>query len=252
MKKGLYFLCVCALSMMIFSEYQKNNLEADSVQTGNFSKEDQADKKIAYLSFDDGPSEITPDILDTLKKKNAKATFFLVGNEITAEREASVKRELEEGHSIGIHTFSHKKNELYCDETFFFQDFDQCRDRIREVTGITPTLHRFPWGSNNNYVCPIVDNLIQKLAAQNVKSFDWNVSGEDSLGTNVPKAVIYRNVAKDLERYDQPIILLHDSNTMKNTSAVLGEIIDLIVEKGYSFGTLDEREEYQFPKSWRK
>ena len=252
MKKGLYFLCVCALSMMIFSEYQKNNLEADSVQTGNFSKEDQADKKIAYLSFDDGPSEITPDILDTLKKKNAKATFFLVGNEITAEREAIVKRELEEGHSIGIHTFSHKKNELYCDETFFFQDFDQCRDRIREVTGITPTLHRFPWGSNNNYVCPIVDNLIQKLATQNVKSFDWNVSGEDSLGTNVPKAVIYRNVAKDLERYDQPIILLHDSNTMKNTSAVLGEIIDLIVEKGYSFGTLDEREEYQFPKSWRK
>lgn len=102
MKKGLYFLCVCALSMMIFSEYQKNNLEADSVQTGNFSKEDQADKKIAYLSFDDGPSEITPDILDTLKKKNAKATFFLVGNEITAEREAIVKRELEEGHSIGI------------------------------------------------------------------------------------------------------------------------------------------------------
>ena len=101
-------------------------------------------------------------------------------------------------------------------------------------------------------MCPIVDNLIQKLAAQNVKSFDWNVSGEDSLGTNVPKAVIYRNVAKDLERYDQPIILLHDSNTMKNTSAVLGEIIDLIVEKGYSFGTLDEREEYQFPKSWRK
>ena len=77
-----------------------------------------------------------------------------------------------------------------------------------------------------------------------------NKSG--SVGQNVPKAVIYKNVAKDLEKYDQPIILLHDSNSTKNTSEVLGEIIDLIAEKGYTFGTLDEREEYTFPQSWRK
>lgn len=252
MKKGLYFLCVCALSMIIFKEYESNNkVQLPSAAAGNFANEQAEVKKIAYLSFDDGPSEITPDILDTLKKKQAKATFFLVGNEITPEREQIVKRELEEGHSIGVHTFSHKKDELYCDEKNFFEDFNQCRDRIQEVTGISPTLHRFPWGSNNNYVCPIVDDLIGKLATQNVKSFDWNVSGEDSVGSNVPKAVIYRNVAKDLERYDQPIILLHDSNTMKNTSAVLGEIIDFIKEKGYTFGTLDEREGYTFPESWR-
>lgn len=252
MKKGLYFLCVCALSMIIFKEYESNNqAQPLSAEAGNFPGEQAEVKKIAYLTFDDGPSEITPDILDTLKKKEAKATFFLVGNEITPEREQIVRRELEEGHSIGVHTFSHKKDELYCDEKNFFEDFNQCRDRIQQVTGESPTLHRFPWGSNNNYVCPIVDDLIEKLAAQNVKSFDWNVSGEDSVGRNVPKAVIYRNIVKDLERYDQPIILLHDSNTMNNTSAVLGEIIDFIKEKGYAFGTLDQREEYTFPASWR-
>ena len=259
MRKGFYFLCVCALSMLIFSEYEKNNLQNEnerSVETaanGSAVETSQpAADKVAYLSFDDARSEFTPVILDTLKNKNVPATFFLVGNEITPEREEIVKRELAEGHRIGVHTFSHKKDELYCNEERFFEDFNMCRDRIQEVTGVAPTLHRFPWGSSNSYVCPIVDDLIQKLKEQNVMSFDWNVSGEDSVGSHVPGAVIYRNVAKDLEKHDQPIILLHDSNTMKNTAAVLGEIIDLITEKGYTFGTLDEREEYTFPASWRR
>lgn len=265
-KRVLYLLCVCALSVMIYSEYQKNNsletsVENEGVEAGAFGKnqdtpsveqgKDSTSRKIAYLTFDDGPSEVTPEILDTLKQKKVPATFFLVGNEITPERESIVKRELQEGHQVGIHTFSHKKNEMYCDEQAFFEDFNKCRERISQVTGKTPTLHRFPWGSNNNYVCPIVDDIIKKLEEQKITSFDWNVSGEDSVGRNVPKAVIYQNVAKDLEKHDQPIILLHDSNTMQNTSAVLGEIIDLIVEKGYSFATLDKREEYTFPVSWR-
>lgn len=140
---------------------------------------------------------------------------------------------------------------MYCDETNFFEDFNLCRARIHEVTGVSPVLHRFPWGSNNGYVCPIIDDIIQRLKKENITSFDWNVSGEDSVGENVPKAVIYQNVAKDLEKYDEPIILLHDSNTMQNTASVLGEIIDLISEKGYSFATLDDRKEYTFPESWR-
>lgn len=265
-KKVLYFLCVCALSMMIFSEYQNNNkLETDveyskeAVETWEITQDtssveegkNKSSGKVAYLTFDDGPSEVTPDILDTLKKKKAVATFFLIGNEITPEREAIVKRELEEGHQVGVHTFSHEKNEMYCDETVFFEDFNKCREQIQKVTGVAPTLHRFPWGSNNNYVCPIVDDLIARLQEQKVRSFDWNVSGEDSIARNVPKATIYRNVAKDLEKHEQPIILLHDSNTMQNTAAVLGEIIDLISEKGYSFSTLDKREDYMFPASWR-
>lgn len=271
MKKALYLLCMCALSMLIFSEFQRNNgkmeqSEDDVAVQSTFSEgaggeNDTKDsgsaqgvrnhEKTAYLTFDDGPSEVTPQVLDTLKKKHARATFFLVGSEITPEREEIVKRELSEGHQVGIHTFSHKKNEMYCDEKNFFEDFNLCRDRIKEVTGVSPTLHRFPWGSNNGYVCPIVDDIIEKLQKQKITSFDWNVSGEDSISQNVPKATIYHNVAKDLERYDEPIILLHDSNTMKNTSEVLGEILDLIVEKGYSFGTLDEREGYTFPESWR-
>lgn len=270
LKKGLYFICTCVLSIIMFTEFQKNmpdilkkedvTLARDSAENKNGGQktdqkpeqEEEQEKKVAYLTFDDGPSEITPDILDTLKKKSAKATFFLVGNEITSEREDIVKRELEEGHSVGVHTYCHKKNEMYCDEKRFFEDFEMCRNRIKEVTGLDPTLHRFPWGSNNNYVCPIVDDIVERLKKEKIVSFDWNVSGEDSVRRNVPKATIYRNVAKDLEKYNDPIILLHDSNTMDNTAAVLGEILDLIQEKGYSFGTLDERDEYMFPEEWRR
>lgn len=252
---------------MMVSEFTKNMQEGRGEETGteanqvlpqNTGQEDEKEKKatttdkVAYLTFDDGPSEVTPDVLDTLKSKNVKATFFLVGGEITGEREEIVKREQAEGHSIGIHTYSHKKNEMYCDEKTFFEDFNQCSDRIKEVTGVVPKLHRFPWGSNNRYVCPIVDDIVEKLQKIKVTSFDWNVSGEDSVGQNIPKAVIYRNVAKDLEKYNDPIILLHDSNTMQNTAAVLGEIIDMIAEKGYSFGTLEDRSEYMFPEEWRR
>lgn len=268
LKKVLYFIGICLLSVMVVSELSKNRQETgreDVTETGaelaekedvkhdeKNEKKEGATEKIAYLTFDDGPSEVTPEVLDTLKKKNVRATFFLIGSEITSEREEIVKREQGEGHCIGIHTYSHKRNEMYCDEKAFFEDFNQCSDRIREVTGTVPKLHRFPWGSNNRYVCPIVDDIVEKLQKIKVTSFDWNVSGEDSVGRNVPKAVIYRNVAKDLEKHDEPIILLHDSNTMQNTAAVLGEIIDMIAEKGYSFGTLAERKEYMFPEQWRR
>lgn len=254
MKKLIYLLGILLLGGIIFLEVKRNFLsDLKEKEVVNYSVSDKVElpKKIAYLTFDDGPSEVTPEILDVLKKKNVKATFFLVGNEITVEREKIVRRELEEGHSIGVHTYSHEKNKMYSDKTAFFADFDQCSQRIQEVTGVSPSLHRFPWGSNNKYVSPMVDDIMAQLKQKGVISFDWNVSGEDSVAENVPMATIYHNVAKDLEKKNNPIILLHDSNTTKNTAIVLGEIIDMISEKGYEFGTLDNRAEYTFPASWR-
>ncbi|MCH5252967.1 MAG: hypothetical protein J1F22_08340, partial [Lachnospiraceae bacterium] len=104
---------------------------------------------------------------------------------------------------------------------------------------------------NNNRVSYYVDSLIEELKGRGVRSFDWNVSGEDSLSLNVSQETIYQNVVKDLTRYRQPIILLHDSATTKNTAAVLGRIIDYIRDEGYEFDTLKNREEYMFPSSWR-
>lgn len=241
---------------MAFFEIRHNS--EDYVATARFAAQVEKEnrqaaekKKTAYLTFDDGPSDNTRKILEVLKEKKAVATFFLIGKEITPEREDIVKQTVKQGNAVGVHTYCHEKNKLYCNAESFFDDFNMASDSIKKVTGKKPVLHRFPWGSNNGYVCSYVDSLHEKLQEEGIKSFDWNVSGEDSIGGTVAQSTIFQNVKKDLTRYDEPIILLHDSATMDNTAAVLGQIIDYIRSQGYEFATLEKREEYMFPASWR-
>lgn len=241
---------------MAFFEIRHNS--EDYVATARFAAQVEKEnrqaaekKKTAYLTFDDGPSDNTRKILEVLKEKKAVATFFLIGKEITPEREDIVKQTVKQGNAVGVHTYCHEKNKLYCNAESFFDDFNKASDSIKKVTGKEPVLHRFPWGSNNGYVCSYVDSLHEKLQEEGIKSYDWNVSGEDSIGGTVAQSTIFQNVKKDLTRYDEPIILLHDSATMDNTAAVLDQIIDYIRSQGYEFATLEKREEYLFPASWR-
>ena len=256
MRKTVYILCLCLLSTLVYCEMKYDIIgEREGVYVPTSAlvsqvKEENAEKT-AYLSFDDGPSDNTVKILKTLREKKAVATFFLIGNEITPEREEIVKETVKEGNAVGIHTYCHEKDKLYGSEESFFEDFKMAAEAIRKITGKSPVLHRFPWGSNNRYVSSYVDELHDRLHKMRVKSYDWNVSGEDSIGGTVPQGIIFQNVKKDLTRFRQPIILLHDSATMDNTAAVLGDIIDYIRGEGYGFATLDKREEYMFPASWR-
>ncbi len=279
MKKIVYIFCVCMLLVLIAHEIsgggvsgqtgsgryaataffesrvkQENEKNKKEQESGGDQKiqAGQAGEKIAYLTFDDGPSENTEKVLKTLKEKNAVATFFLIGKEITAEREDIVKKALEQGNAVGVHTYCHEQSVIYSNKEAFFQDYEQAVKAIERVTGKIPDLYRFPWGSSNGYVGSYVDSLHEQLNQMGVKCFDWNVSGEDSVGRNISREVIYSNVKKDLTKYKQPIILLHDSATMDNTAAELGRIIDYISSEGYAFGTLEDREEYLFPASWRR
>lgn len=268
MKKVFYVLCalflICLSGIEIHRLYAKKAgwQEEVLVYTPQTSlcleverenqKAERQEKKTAYLTFDDGPSSNTEKNLDTLKKENVVATFFLIGNEITKERESIVKRIVEQGNAVGVHTYCHECENIYCDAAGFFTDYQKASEKIEKVIGKVPVLHRFPWGSNNGYVSSYVDELHEKLHAMGIKSFDWNVSGEDSVAKNVSQETIYENVKKDLCRFDEPIILLHDSESMKNTASVLNRIIAYIRAQGYEFSTLDKREEYLFPESYRK
>lgn len=264
MKRNLYIICVCLLSILIVAEWKENRTNKTSsggqyvptaflfqkVQQEN--QEMQEEKKIAYLTFDDGPSEVTPVVLDTLKKRGVKATFFLVGEEITKEREEIVKRTKADGHAIGVHTNTHKQNQLYSSYDGFFEDFKAAKEKIDAVTGQETVLHRFPWGSNNNYLASFYSAVKMDLEQEGIMSYDWNVSGEDSFNNGVSGSQIYQNVKKNLGKYNTPIILLHDSNMTKNTALILGDIIDMIKSEGYEFDTLDNRKEYIFPDSRKK
>ena len=150
-----------------------------------------------------------------------------------------------------MHTYCHEHNQMYASANCFYKDFRAASDCIEKIIGEKPTLHRFPWGSNNGYVKSYVDELHNQLRKEGVRSFDWNVSGEDSISPHVSQAVIFQNVKKDITRFEKPIILLHDASAMDNTAKVLPQIIDYIKEQGYRFDTLDHREEYLFPASWR-
>ncbi len=203
------------------------------------------EKKIAYLSFDDGPSHITSDILEVLDEYNAKATFFVLGCTITEEGEDCLKIMVEQGHTIGIHTYSHNYKNIYSSVEAFLDDFYQDYLLIYETTGVKVNIFRFPWGSYNSYNKNIRDELIAEMERRGFTYYDWNVSAEDSVG-NPTEYRIKHNIMKDLDKYNNPVILMHDSSVNRLTARTLPDIIDSIIEKGYDFDTLDNREPYQF------
>ncbi|MCI6190537.1 MAG: polysaccharide deacetylase family protein, partial [Clostridium sp.] len=107
-------------------------------------------EKVIYLTFDDGPGgKVTKDVLDILKSENVPATFFLIGNQIKGQEDL-VKRIDEEGHSIGLHSMSHEKGNLYSSDSNFLKEMLDSQKTIEEVVGRKVNILRFPFGSNNN------------------------------------------------------------------------------------------------------
>jgi peptidoglycan/xylan/chitin deacetylase (PgdA/CDA1 family) len=202
-------------------------------------------KKVAYLTFDDGPSENTYKVLDILEERDIKATFFIVGSAINEEREDSLERMVHEGHTIGIHTYSHMCNEIYCSVERFLDDFNIVYQQIYDITGERVNIYRFPWGSNNSFSKGIKDALMDEMDRRGFSCYDWNIDSNDSIGKPTPYSIL-KNIKKDLGRQDHPIILMHDSSINDLTAKMLPDIINLLQEKGYEFDTLDQREPYQF------
>lgn len=202
--------------------------------------EEKVEEKVAYLTFDDGPSELTEEVLAILKEEEVKATFFLIGHQITEDREELLRKMMEEGHLLGIHTYSHKSEEIYSSANAYVEDAKKTAERIYEVTGKNPNIYRFPWGSMNCYVFGIYDDIIKKMSENGYEYYDWNVSAEDSVGTP-SKSSILKNIKKDFGKYNQPVILMHDSSINEATVEALPEIIKMLKEEGYSFATVDQR-----------
>lgn len=164
--------------------------------------------KVIYLTFDDGPSSYTNNLLDTLKKYNVKATFFVTSN----GRDSTIKRAYQEGHSIGIHSYSHKYNEIYKSEEAFFKDVDKVNNRIKRITGEYSHILRFAGGSSNTvskFNKGIMTRLSKEVELRGYKYFDWNVSSSDT--TTKDSAKIANTVIKSLRKGNN-VILQHDTN----------------------------------------
>ncbi len=202
------------------------------------------DMDYVYLTFDDGPSKYTQNILDYLDAYKIKATFFVVpdGSE---ESNARLKKIAEKGHTIGIHTASHEYNKIYESVDAYLEDFKTAYDRVYEATGIKCTLFRFPGGSINDYNKEIREELIAEMTRRGFVYFDWNVDTSDALGATWTE--MYNNVRTQTIDKNRAVILMHDYNGGWNTILVLEDIIKWIIGNGKRTFHIDKLTEYVKP-----
>ena len=197
----------------------------------------RAEKKIktVYLTFDDGPSGHTDQILEILKKNNIKATFFVIG---IGKNFKDYKKITDQGHAIGLHSFTHEYKKVYANEDSFFKEFYQLRDAIKSTTGQDVKIIRFPGGSSNAIASKALKTaIINRLTREGFVYFDWNCDSTDASGNNVPvpKLVKYGVCTT----HPEINVLMHDTNAKKTTVQALQQIIDGYRKAGYTFETLD-------------
>lgn len=204
----------------------------EEIGSGDIGKEPiVSEHKIhVYLTFDDGPSNNTDEILDILNQYQVKATFFVVGK---SEEYAPVyKRIVEEGHTIGMHSYSHKYSEIYQDLDSFSQDMEKLQNLIYDKTGVVSTIYRFPGGSSNTVSEVDMEELIAYLDEQGITYYDWNVSSLDATGESLSVNDIVENVAGNIQFYNNAIVLMHDANDKITTVEALPIIIERLLAMG--------------------
>ena len=155
--------------------------------------------KKVYLTFDDGPSSNTDQILDILKDYDVKATFFVVGK--TDERSVKAyQRIVEEGHTLAMHSYSHKYDEIYESKEAFARDLNSLQEYLYETTGVWPRIYRFPGGSSNTVSKVDMQELIEYLTDIGITYFDWNVASGDAVSRTLPAETIVDNCLSGIEK----------------------------------------------------
>lgn len=182
-----------------------------------------------YLTFDDGPGANTQDILDILEEYDVKATFFVVGD-AGEKAEEEMRKIVEAGHTIGMHSYSHKYSELYASVENFAKDLKKQQDYIYEVTGVKSTVYRFPGGSSNTVSEIDMKEFAKYLDSQGIRFFDWNISSGDGGGYLFPKETIIENCVSNVSKYSTSVILMHDVAGKTTTREALPVIIEKILE----------------------
>lgn len=224
-------------------EYQLGYTELYSTKNDTYTQEmsvgeEPHEIRTVYLTFDDGPSARTEEILDILKEFDVKATFFIVCSDKKGAQE-TLKRISDEGHTLGVHSASHSYKEIYRSVDSFLADFETCYNYIEEAVGTAPSIFRFPGGSINSYNKSVYKDIINEMGRRGFTYFDWNVSSDDAVGKPSEDS-IYNNVIKGCSKHTSSVVLMHDSAPKKYTVAALKRIIPELLEQGYTFGRLDE------------
>lgn len=195
---------------------------------GEENPEGQEAAHKVYLTFDDGPSKYTEDILDILDAYDVKATFFVLGKE--SDYSIKMLQEIaKRGHTIGMHSYSHRYAEIYSSVEDFSADFYQIYSYILDNTGIQSVYYRFPGGSSNTISDIDMQVFADFLAEQEVEFYDWNVSSGDGGRVLLDVDTLVRNSTESISRHGTSIILMHDAASRPTTVEALPQIIENIL-----------------------
>ena len=216
--------------------------DAGNVVTfGQSAGAETGDERVkVYLTFDDGPSSNTGEILNILKRHNVHATFFVNGP--ASENpglEPLYKRIVDEGNAIGMHSYSHKYNEIYASKEAFETDLDKIHSLIYNETGVDTRLYRFPGGSGNAVSRLPMSDFADILHARGYEYYDWNIYPGDNTGKSYPEEAIIEGVLGNIDEYRSAFILLHDAENHDSTVDALPEIGEGLLAKNAQFCVID-------------
>ncbi len=197
--------------------------------------------KRAYLTFDDGPSVNTEKILRILKEHNVRATFFVCGYVEEDEKlKPLYKKIVDEGHTIAMHSYSHRYEDIYSSAESFELDLDKIHTLIYNETGVDAKIYRFPGGSGNT-VSKLDMNIFKDiLHEKGYEYWDWNVYPGNSEGESIPKEKIVSGILDKIDNYNNAIILLHDTGAKNSTVEALPEVIEGLLDKNIQLLPMSE------------
>lgn len=195
-------------------------------------------RKKVYLTFDDSPGTQTAKLLDILKKEKVSATFFVLGRE-DAYSEKIYRRIVEEGHTLGMHSYSHIQSEIYKSADSFTKDLNRLSRHLKKITGISPEFYRFPGGSSVQTTGAPVSELIEILAQKNISYIDWNVLSPDINNPEVTRKEMVRGIMEGVSRYDTAVVMFDDVADRPMTAKALPAIIKALKKENYELLPID-------------
>ena len=212
--------------------------EGDAKETQQDSVVANSNGKRVYLTFDDGPSIYTGQILDVLKANDVKATFFVIGRD--EEFYDYYKRIVDEGHTIGMHSYTHVYQDFYESKESFAEELTKLNDLIYNVTGTKSTIFRFPGGSSNSVSSLSIEEYIDYLNENDIDYYDWNSLSGDAVTNGLSPEQLVNNIMNDVSQNEDSIVLMHDLQTTHTTVESLQLLIDTLKTEGYEILPIDE------------
>ncbi|MCL2527590.1 MAG: polysaccharide deacetylase [Defluviitaleaceae bacterium] len=233
MKKHVFMfaiLLVCILACHTPAIAAEKAYTYTTVYPENYKPPENA--KIVYLTFDDGPTKYTPEILDILEKYNIPATFFVVGNR---EHNHLMSDIVEKGHAIGLHSYDHNFDRIYSSKEAFLEDLKKIDDIVYAQTGVRSNITRFPGGSSvkKGGAKAVMPQLKEEIAKMGYQFFDWNCDSRDKMGVKTASVALSKIKTASEDAGDIIIVLMHD--TEKITVQYLPGVIEHFLGLGYDF-----------------